>query len=103
MLIPQTRFIGALAILLSFIFIATQIRLGFLCEMVIVCCLLFVPNGNITGLASPSSSPLDTGLAAFFLGYLALLPIARAGMYYNQLAHKRLPRSLQAALDAYAN
>ena len=46
MLVPPTRFLGGLLILVSFVFIATQIRLGFLCEMVIVCCLLFAHPGS---------------------------------------------------------
>ena len=41
MLVPPTRNLGAMFILVSFVFIATQIRLGFLCEMVMVCCLIF--------------------------------------------------------------
>ena len=40
--VPPTRELGAMLILVSFLFILTQIRLGFLCEMVMVCCLLFV-------------------------------------------------------------
>ena len=42
MLVPPTRMLGGMFILVSFVFIATQIRLGFLCEMVMVCCLIFV-------------------------------------------------------------
>ena len=56
MLIPQTRALGALAILVSFVFIATQIRLGFLCEMVIVCCLLFLGGSGIEPVAASSSA-----------------------------------------------
>jgi hypothetical protein len=105
MLVPATRPIGALAILVSFVFIATQIRLGFLCEMVIVCCLLFVPAAGEP--ASPAGAPLPplahAALAAFFWGYLVLLPVARAGMFYNQLGHKSLPSPIQWTLDRYAN
>jgi hypothetical protein len=119
MLIPATRLLGAMAILLSFAFIASQIRLGFLCEMVIVCCLLFVPPGTVVDrtieAVTPSSlhQPIPAGallsdsvqaaMTAFFWSYLILLPIVRAGMYYNQFAHKSLPGPLQRALDAYAN
>jgi hypothetical protein len=35
--------------------------------------------------------------------YVILLPFVRAGLFYNQLAHKALPRPIQAALDGYAN
>jgi hypothetical protein len=104
MLFPPTRLLGALAILVSFVFIATQIRLGFLCEMVIVCCLLFVPGGHaafVSGVPLPVA--VQSVLTALFWIYILLLPIVRAGMFYNQLAHKRLPAAVQAALDWYAN
>jgi hypothetical protein len=107
MLLPATRFIGAMAMLLSFVFIATQIRLGFLCEMVIVCCLIFVPaaagHADVVAAGRVLPGAAQTALAAFFWGYLALLPLARAGMFYNQLAHRSLPARLQHALDTYTN
>jgi hypothetical protein len=117
MLVPATRLVGSLAILLSFVFIATQIRLGFLCEMVIVCCLLFFggtagERALLTWLPSIHGAAADPGaqwpgLAAavtvFCWMYIVALPIVRTGMFYNQLRHRSLPRLLQQALDAYAN
>ena len=104
MLFPPTRMIGALAILGSFVFIATQIRLGFLCEMVILCCLLFVPGSHAAlTVGTPLPGVAHTALATFFWGYMLLLPIVRAGMFYNQLAHRRLSAPIQWALDRYAN
>jgi hypothetical protein len=119
MLIPATRLAGAIAILLSFVFIATQIRLGFLCEMVIVCCLLFVPSGSVADRMMAAVVPGSAGeppltgwllpggfqltIAACFWCYVILLPMARAGMFYNQLAHRRLAPALQRALDLYTN
>ena len=116
MLLPPTRMIGAFAILASFVFIATQIRLGFLCEMVMVCCLLFVPAGGAVDGALAAMAPgrgLEAGvplpgsvqiaLAWCLWAYVFVLPLARAGMFYNQLAHKRLPALIQSALDRYAN
>lgn len=107
MLVPSTRWIGGAAILLSFLFIATQIRLGYLCEMVMVCALLFIPAwadarpSLIAGTQLPDS--LQTTIAALCWTYLLLLPAVRAGMFYNQLRHRRLPGPLQTALDSYAN
>lgn len=105
MLVPATRPLGGLAMALSFVFIATQIRLGFLCEMVIVCCLLFVPAAG--GGAIPAGRLLPAGaqqvIAACLWIYLALLPVVRIGMYYNQLAHRALPGPLQRGLDLYTN
>ena len=42
MLIPPTRELGGLLLIVSFLFILTQIRLGFLCEMVMLCGLLYM-------------------------------------------------------------
>lgn len=119
MLIPATRSLGGLAILLSFVFIATQIRLGFLCEMVMICCLLFFTTGTTMGswLASvqpvlpgqpatpgtPLGASVQAALTAGLWAYIVLLPIVRAGMFHNQLRHRSLPRPLQRGLDGYAN
>src|SRR5262249_11388026 len=103
MLIPAARPIGALLIFLSFIFIATQIRLGFLCEMVLVCCLLFVPAES-PHIEAVSAAGGSTGLLVGLMWtYVLMLPFVRAGLFYNQLAHRALPRALQRALDTYAN
>lgn len=116
MLIPATRMLGAAGMLLSFIFIATQIRLGFLSEMVMVCCLLFAGNDTLIAETArawwPGGSAAQTNawpataqriLAAGCWAYLLLLPIMRAGMFYNQLRHRTLPAWLQRGLDAYTN
>jgi hypothetical protein len=119
MMIPATRFIGAMGMLLSFVFIASQIRLGFLAEMVMVCCLLFASAGTaVDGWIVAAWSQLGAGtavtgeplplsaqqvLSVAFWVYLALLPLARAGMFYNQLRHRRWPPVIQRALDAYTN
>lgn len=118
MLIPQTRFLGGMLILLSFIFIATQIRLAFLCEMVIVCCMLFFHPGSLgdqflswlvpasLGSTAPTiaiPSAVNLALAAALWSYLVLLPLAHAGLFYNFYARRSLPRPLQRALEIYTN
>lgn len=116
MLFPPTRLLGGLGMLLSFVFIATQIRLGFLAEMVMVCCLLFVGGGTVVDAwlrsVVPAVTPLagqpmpvfaQSTLTAACWSYLALLPFVRAGMFYNQLKHRSLPAPVQRALDLYAN
>lgn len=114
MLLPPTRLLGGLLIILSFAFIATQIRLGLLCEMVMLCGLLYVPPGSVVdgwlallgsaqtlpGVAAPSSG-IVVALQAALWTYLGLLPVAHAGLYYNLYARKRLPRPLQGLLEAY--
>lgn len=116
MLIPATRMAGGLGMLLSFVFIATQIRLGFLSEMVMVCCLLFFGAGTaadgwlqgilpavVPMVPQPMPALAQSALVAFCWGYIALLPVVRAGMFYNQLRHRSLPAPFQRALDLYAN
>ena len=115
MLVPATRFAGGLLILLSFIFIASQIRLGFLCEMVIVCCLVFAHAGSYVDLwlagwlgsafvpAASAPSGLNATVGATLWAYLLLLPCARAGLAYNFYGRKVLPRPIQRVLDLYVN
>ena len=117
MLIPAARELGALLIVVSFLFIATQIRLGFLCEMVMVSGLLYCAPDGILGsrveawlgggvVTSPpvaSGGVLALGLQAVLWGYLFLLPLAHAGLYYNFYARRRLPGLLQRGLERYTN
>jgi hypothetical protein len=118
MLIPATRFVGGMLILLSFIFIATQIRLAFLCEMVIVCCALFFYPGSLgdqflswmipasmASVAAPLAIPSAVNMifAGVLVAYLVLLPLAHSGLFYNFYARKSLPRPLQRALEIYTN
>jgi hypothetical protein len=118
MLIPPTRFYGGALMIVSFVFIATQIRLGLLCEMVIVGGLMFVPAGTIwdqgltamtpSWLVQPQaaitvSAALNVTVAAALWAYLILLPVAHAGLFWNFYAHKAFPRPLQRALEAYTN
>jgi hypothetical protein len=116
MLFPATRLLAGLGMFLSFVFIATQIRLGFLAEMVMVCCLLFVAEGTVvdgwirsvvpvSALAAgqPLPAVAQSAITVLCWTYLALLPLVRAGMFYNQLRHRSFPAPLQRALDLYAN
>lgn len=116
MLFPQTRFLGGMLILLSFIFIASQIRLGFLCEMVIVCCFVFFHPGSLgdrvfAAVLPPVAPPVVTeaapwvirGLQILLWAYVLLLPLARVGLSYNLHRKRALPGVLQGALDLYAN
>jgi hypothetical protein len=115
MLIPATRELGALLIIVSFIFIATQIRLGFLTEMVMVCGLIYLSPSHaiggwlesvVGGAAAPPVTPigpLAVALTVALWGYLILLPFADAGLYYNFYARRALPAPLQTALEGYTN
>jgi hypothetical protein len=114
---PWTRFWGAILIASSFVFIATQIRLGLLCQMVIICALLFFHPGTPgqawldahwsgAGASNPELVPptaLLAVVAACLWAYLTLLPFAHVGLYYNFYGRRALPRPLQCVLDKYTN
>src|SRR5260370_13113989 len=62
MLVPATHVLGALLIVGSFAFIALHIRLGFLAEMVMLACVLFIPPGHtldrwVAAIAPPAAAP----------------------------------------------
>jgi hypothetical protein len=121
MLMPSTRELGAILLILSFLFILTQIRLGFLCEMVVIASLLYVvPSGTIDGWiaaivpvslaaapAAVSNAPgvtvINAALAVSLWTYLALLPFAHAGLYYNFYGRRSLPGPMQRVLERYTN
>ena len=117
MLFPPTRFIGAMLIIGSFIFIATQIRLGFLCEMVILCGFLYfypgslgdqvihaiIPAQSVVASLSPIASIISPILTILLWVYLILLPLAYGGLFYNFYGHKSLPKVLQIFLERYTN
>jgi hypothetical protein len=56
-----------------------------------------------SGITTPWLTALNGFLAAFFVAYIALLPLAKLGSYYNFYAKKRLPNKLQAACDRWCN
>lgn len=118
MLLPPTRAWGGILLMVSFAFIATQIRLGLLCELVMVCGVLYFPPGSapdswirllvpggmeITA-AAPASLPLLTGpLTAALAFYMLLLPFAHGGLFYNLYARRRLAGPWQRLLEVYTN
>lgn len=118
MLIPPTRFIGAVLIIASFFFIATHIRLALLCQMVMLCGVLFFhPRSLGEQLAAalvsaqlPTVHPAGTVLSLVnqmlvygLWAYCLLLPLSYFGIYYNFFARKYLPAPLQRILEVYTN
>jgi hypothetical protein len=116
MVIPATRLVGAALIMVSFVFIATQIRLGVLCEMVILCGVLFFsPDGRAEPVlawlgvatrpagAAGSWPVVDAALRVGLWTYLVLLPLAHGGLFYNFYLRRSLPSPLQRILDLYTN
>ena len=118
MLLPVTWFLGAWLIILSFLFIATQIRLGFLCEMVMVSALMYMQPGSLgdqllrAWIPAPAAGGqpgseflpyVNSVLSLLLWGYILLLPLAHAGLWYNFFARKPLPGVLQPILERYTN
>jgi hypothetical protein len=117
-LLPATRELAGLLLIVSFTFILTQIRLGFLCEMVIICGFLYVPAGSlmdgwIAFVTGPIAAPLmaagsawsgiNTALGVLLWVYLLALPLAHAGLYYNFYRRSSLPGVMQQVLERYTN
>ena len=119
MLFPATRFIGGAIIIAMFIFIASQIRLGFLCETVVLCSgMLFFHQGSLGDqligmIVHPVSAPTVISgplmvigsrlLEGLLWGYLILLPMAHFGLSWNFYLRRRFPRLLQMGLERYTN
>lgn len=119
LLVPATRTLGGLLIIVSFFFIATQIRLAYLCETVMVCGMLYFTPGSlpdrlvervVSAVATvtepePWSLPawLTVAVAAALLAYLVLLPLVHGALFYNLYARRPLPGRLQGALERYTN
>jgi hypothetical protein len=118
MLIPTTRFIGAVLIIISFFFIATHIRLALLCHMVMLCGVLFFHAGSLgeqfaalfvsaqspaVNQAGPILSIVNQLLTYALWTYLFFLPLSYVGIYYNFFARKRLPAPVQRMLEVYTN
>jgi len=101
-----------------FSYVLTQIRLGFLCHLMVVSGLLFITVGSygdfILGnmISFPAAAPMSPSegngwlhmfLNLFLVGYLLILPFAYAGLAYNLYCHKSLPSFLQKVLIGYTN
>ncbi len=118
MLLPVTRWLGGLAEMATYLFIATQIRLGWLAEQMMLTGLLFftvgspagrwwdahwsVP-GQFTGASHGASAILVISLQTLLWLQLILTPLCHAGLFFNYYGRRRLPAPLQRLLDAYAN
>jgi uncharacterized membrane protein YphA (DoxX/SURF4 family) len=118
MLIPATRFWGGLFILLSFVYIALNIRLLALAPMVMVCCVFFFTAGSpgdaflaqfSSWFPTPAAATLllpawaETVVGVLLWVYLITLPLAYGGMFYNFYCREALPGFLQVPLHAFMN
>jgi hypothetical protein len=117
MLLPPTRFVGAAIIVVTFALIATQIRLGLLCELVILGAVLFFSPHSagarvvdalfswIPSETGPSTSTqwLVTLLTIGLWAYIVLLPFVHLGLSANLYRRRSLPPPFQRGLELYAN
>ena len=119
MLIAPLRFVGGALILLSFAFLTTQIRLGWLAHLVMICCAVYFHPGSIldelvisvipdslVGTANPEiamPSALIVVLQAVLWAYIVLLPFSHLGLSYNFYLKKSLPPPGQLILERYTN
>lgn len=113
MLVPATRFWGGLIMALSFVFIMLQIRLGLLCGMIIVSCLLFMDGqGELTSTLAPLLSSGSVGnevatvailLNAFLWFYVIMRPLVLMGLYINFYGERALPQPIQRTVEWLSN
>jgi uncharacterized membrane protein YphA (DoxX/SURF4 family) len=118
MLIPGAASLGAWLVIVSFLFIATQIRLGFLTEMITIAALIYMEPGSFADQMSgawielSASHPqpaaeifgsFNLAVAVFLGAYILMLPWAHAGLWYNFLARRSFVPSIQTVLERYTN
>jgi hypothetical protein len=119
MLIPALMGWGGLLFSAMFVFILTQIRLGFLCHMAILIGCVYSTQGDVlsgwcVSLDAAQVLPVpgagiqipvlfQKALAWALTTHTFLIPICFAGLWYNHLGRRRLPGFLQTWLDRYTN
>lgn len=116
LLFPPVHWIGAAIICASFLLVKTLIRLGVLCDLLMLITALYThPGGWLDQLlhrffpaisseimGSLGTVPyVNTGLSFALWTYMILLPVARLAMYYNFYGKKTLPDVLQKALEMF--
>jgi len=92
-LFPLTGQLGAWLVILGFAALTTQVRLGLLCESVILAACLFLdpmPEGK--------QSTLSMALTAL----CAARAVGMLGLWYNFYSQKRLASPIQKTLDTFA-
>lgn len=117
MLVPAFMGWGGLFFAVIFVFIAVQIRLGWLCHMaVLIGCIYASPGDLFSNMLLPAGAAelipdpaflvppaVQNAITWAMTAHTVLIPICFAGIWYNQLAGRRLPEGLQKILDRYAN
>lgn len=108
MLVPQWRWLGALAISLSFLYVAAYIRLGRLAFLMAVLPMLYASAFG-PGLISETPrhwqlpEPLLLALGVLPVVFVALLPLVKIHQYRTLFANQPLPEPWQKWISTYAN
>lgn len=116
MLIPPTRWLGGAIICASFLFVKMVIRLGVLCDMLMLITVLYTQRGGwfhqlLLSFLPPVPSEImgryavplwvNQILTVCLWSYIVLLPLSKLGLYYNFYLKKRLPSFLQKVLEVF--
>lgn len=118
MLIPPLQWLGGAIIAFSFLVVKTMIRLGVLCDQVILMTVIFTKEGGwlhsllirlfpaLTEVMPEQYSVpgfFNAALTVILWAYIICLPFTKLGMYYNFYGRKRLPEVLQGILERVTN
>ncbi len=108
MLIPGYQWLGAIAISLSFFYVALEIRLGRLAILMSVLPMIYATGFHASLMAqSPVHLPTPTWLLGYLswlpVAFVALLPLVKCQQYLNLFSNRTLPQPLQGWLSTYAN
>ncbi len=115
LLIPPVQWMGALIIVLSFLLVKCIIRLGVLCDKLMLIPVIYTKSGGWMEQLLTRFYTVDPGilgahgpvpvvneiLTAVLWAYIILLPLAKLGMYTNFYFKKTLPGLLQTALEKF--
>ena len=118
MLIPPTQWLGAFIIFGSFLLVKVVIRLGVLCDMLMLITFLYtkpngwfeqvlfklMPNISFTSMNEHPAPAIVNGiLIVGFWAYIFILPFLKFGMYTNLYLKKSLPKFFQKSLEIFTN
>ena len=108
--LPTTQWLGAVAISLSFLYVACFIRLGRLAFLMTVLPFVFWPTvaasitaGPALGTSPWAAEPILAVLRGALWAYMVLLPIVKVTQYCNLFLNVTLPEPFQHWITAYAN
>ncbi len=111
---PRSYALGAVIIAGSFVVVHLLIRLGVLCNMIILSTLIYCVNGDALhhwiqsfysaeAITSHPIPLLNNIFSILLWAFIILLPLVKLGMYWNFYAKRSLPSLIQKAMEKYTN